>query len=239
MASSDRIEAYFRNISGGRVLDVATGSGGFVEFLKDSLKDYSEIIGVDVSGKGFASAQEKFADDAIRFMAMDASALAFDDASFDTVTISNSLHHLADIGCVLKEMYRVLRPGGRIIVVEMFRDNQTPAQLSHVLIHHWWARVNRLEGIIHYPTLTRQQIVGHIRALGVKSLETFDYTDSATDPHDPRTLEEIERITNDYLAKIEKNPAHAVLYRDGQSLLERARNVGFAWATEVIVIGTK
>ncbi len=239
MASSDRIEAFFKNISGGRVLDIATGAGGFVEFLKDTLQDYSEIIGVDVSGKGFAAAQEKFADDMIRFMAMDASALAFDDASFDTVTISNSLHHLPDISCVLKEMYRVLRPGGRIIVVEMFRDNQTPAQLSHVLIHHWWARVNRLEGIIHYPTLTRQQIVGHVRGLGMQSLETFDHTDSKTDPHDRQTLEEIERITNDYLAKIEKDPDQKVLYRDGKSLLERARNIGFAWATEVIVIGTK
>jgi ubiquinone/menaquinone biosynthesis C-methylase UbiE len=239
MASDNRIEAYFRDISGGRVLDVATGSGGFVEFLKDTLKDYSEIIGVDISGKGFAEKQAKFADDPIRFVTMDASALAFEDASFDTVTIANSLHHLADINCVLREMYRVLRPGGRIVVVEMFRDNQSPAQLSHVLIHHWWARVNRLEGIIHYPTLTRQQIVGHIKGLGLQSLETFDYTDSKIDPHDKKTLEEIERITNDCLAKIEGNPNQVVLYRDGLSLLERTRNVGFAWATEVIAVGTK
>jgi ubiquinone/menaquinone biosynthesis C-methylase UbiE len=239
MASNDRIEAYFREISGGRVLDVATGAGSFVEFLKDTLKNYSEIIGVDVSGKGFGVAQEKFGDAPIRFMAMDASALGFDDATFDTVTISNSLHHLADIDCVLREMYRVLRPGGRIVVVEMFRDNQSPAQLSHVLIHHWWARINRLEGISHYPTLTRQQIVGHIRNLGVKSLETFDYTDATVDPHDPKTLEHIEKITNEYLAKIEKDPDQAELHREGVSLLERARNVGFLWATEVIVIGTK
>jgi len=239
MASHERIEEYFRNISGGRVLDVATGAGSFVGFLRDTLKDYSEIIGVDVSRKGFAAAREKFADDPISFLTMEASALAFEDASFDTVTISNSLHHLVDIDCVLKEMYRVLRPGGRIIVIEMFRDNQSPAQLSHVLIHHWWARINRLEGIHHYPTLTRQRIVGHVRNLSPQAVETFDYTDAKADPHDPKTLEEIERITNDYLAKIENDPDQKELYRDGKSLLERARNIGFAWATEVIVVGTK
>ena len=35
------------HISGGRVLDVATGSGGFIHFLLDGLKDYIEILGVD------------------------------------------------------------------------------------------------------------------------------------------------------------------------------------------------
>lgn len=239
MAGTDRLVEYFKGISGGRVLDVATGGGGFVEFLKDSLKDYSEIIAVDVSGRGFAGAQDKFAGHPIRFVTMDASALAFDDETFDSVTISNSLHHLADIGCVLGEMFRVLRPGGRIVVVEMFRDNQTAAQLSHVLIHHWWARVNRLEGIVHYPTMTRQQVIGHVRKLGPRSLETFDYLDPDTDPHDKRTLDHVERITNEYLATIENDPAQTVLYRDGKSLLERARKIGFAWATEVIVIGTK
>jgi hypothetical protein len=96
-----------------------------------------------------------------------------------------------------------------------------------------------LEGIVHYPTMTRQQIVGHVRKLGPKSLETFDYIDLDADPQDKKTLDDVEQITNDYLAKIENNPAQTVLYRDGKSLLERARKIGFAWATEVIVIGPK
>ena len=239
MADADRMKEYFKHISGGRVLDVATGGGGFVQFLKDSLKDYSEIIGVDVPSTRLAGTQEKFAGDPIWFIGMNAAALAFDAASFDTVTIANSLHHLDDVDGVLREMYRVLRPGGRIIVVEMFRDNQTPAQLSHVLLHHWWARVNRLEGIVHYPTMTRQQIIGHIRKLGLQSVETIDYADPDADPHDRRTLEEIEKIINEYLAKIENDPGHADLYRDGKSLLERAYKVGFAWASEVIITGIK
>jgi len=56
---------------------------------------------------------------------MDAREMAFADASFYTVCISNSLHHMADLERVLAEMARVLRPKGRFIVAEMYCDGQT------------------------------------------------------------------------------------------------------------------
>ena len=102
------------NISGGRVLDVATGGGGFVHFLLDGLKDYDESIGVDNNERGAAAFAEAFKENPrVHFQLMDAHKLEFEDASFDLVCISNSLHHL-DPQPVLHEMTRVLRPGGHL-----------------------------------------------------------------------------------------------------------------------------
>jgi ubiquinone/menaquinone biosynthesis C-methylase UbiE len=76
----------------------------------------------------------------IDFVKMDAQEMTFADASFDTVCIANSLHHVAGLRRVLAEMTRVLRPKGRFIVAEMYCDGQTDPQMTHVLLHHWWAQ---------------------------------------------------------------------------------------------------
>jgi ubiquinone/menaquinone biosynthesis C-methylase UbiE len=83
------------HISGGRILDLATGSGGFIHFLIDGLRDYNEIIGVDTNERAAAAFAETFKDHSnIRFELKDVTQLEYDDSSFDLVSISNSLHHL-------------------------------------------------------------------------------------------------------------------------------------------------
>src|SRR5512138_2332077 len=88
-------------LSGGRVLDVATGSGGFLHFLLEGLQDYHEIIGVDNNIRGKEAFEAAFQDKPnIRFERQDACRLDFDDSSFDLVCLSNSLHHLEPIAAL-------------------------------------------------------------------------------------------------------------------------------------------
>ncbi len=142
-----------RGINGGRVLDVATGAGGFVSFLIEGLPDFVEITGIDVADDGRTAFEEAFADHPdVQFEVMDARALTYSAASFDTVAISDSLHHFEDPTVVLREMLRVLRPAGHLIVAEMYRDGQTAAQTTHVELHHWAAAINQTEGIVHRQT---------------------------------------------------------------------------------------
>jgi len=131
------LQQAFGNISGGRVLDVATGNGNFGGALMENLRDYSEIIGIDTNTHALDAGRENFKQDNIRFQSMDAAHLNFPDASFDTVCIAYSLRHLANLAQTLAEMRRVLKPGGHLIVGEMHRDHQTETQLAHVYLHHW------------------------------------------------------------------------------------------------------
>ena len=52
------IDSILRNIDGGRVLDVATQDGHFVQILMDHLKSYSEIVGVDISEQAIETASK-------------------------------------------------------------------------------------------------------------------------------------------------------------------------------------
>jgi SAM-dependent methyltransferase len=224
------------NISACRVLDVATGSGGLIHFLLDGLKEYTEIIGVDNNDRAAATFSKAFKENPrIHFQKMDAYTLDFPDMSFDLVCISNSLHHL-DPGPALREMMRVLRPGGYFLVSEMYRDNQTETQQTHVLLHHWWAAVDTVNNILHRETYTRQELLDLVASLGLKEVATYDLSDLGENPHDPAIMTELNPVFERYFQRAEGYPD---LQRHGEELRQRVVEIGFQSATTLVVIGQK
>ena len=114
------IERHLASISGGNVLDIATQRGGFIQTLIDLLSEYDSFIGIDITRKDWD--ENRFTDDRVKFIEMNAELLYFSDSTFDTVSMSHSLHHLTSIKKVLSEMKRVLRPHGYFILQEIYRD---------------------------------------------------------------------------------------------------------------------
>ena len=223
------------DLSGGRVLDVATGTGGFVRFLLDGLLDHDEIVGIDANGERAVAFVEAFGDHPdVRFERMDAHRLAFPGGSFDTVCVSNSLHHFADPAPVLAEMLRVLRPHGHLVVNEMYRDGQSETQMTHVLLHHWWAAVNRLGGEMHRETYARAAILDIVEGLGLSELRVFDLADPDQDPHDPATVADLEAAIDRHVAMAEGDPE---LQARGEALRARLREVGVRGATQLVAVG--
>ena len=173
----DIIERALSDIVGGRVLDVATQEGRFVQILRENLQSYTEIVGIDISEQAIETARGTFGQANIQFWVMDAEQLDFEDESFDTVSISASFHHLSNIPQVLKEMERVLKPAGHFILVEMHRDGQTEAEFTSIYLHHWVAEVDSTLGRLHNSTLARQELVNYVAGLGLNEVEVYDYTD--------------------------------------------------------------
>lgn len=233
------LENRLAGISGGKVLDIATGEGGFILMLKESLRDYDEFIGIDITDGKFNKAREKFEGEKISFAKMDGARLAFGNDSFDTVTVCNSLHHLGDIPSTLQEMKRVLRPGGHFVLFEMINDNQTPQQMNHVDLHHWWAAVNRLEGIPHNPTLKKAEIVSFIEQLDLSDFEAIEHLYNDDGQEDDETIQYLFGTIDEFLKKLESIPNTEALMDEGRELRRRIENNGFAWATELVVIGKK
>jgi len=223
-------------ISGGRVLDLATGSGGFIHFLIEGLKDYREIIGVDSNGHAGAAFAEAFGDKPnIHFELRDVSQLDFGDSSFDVVCISNSLHHL-DPMPVLRQMLRVLRPGGYLLVSEMYRDGQTEAQMTHVHLHHWWAAVDTANGVAHHETYRRSELVEMVSSLGLCNEVLYDLQDLQPNPKDPEIIAELDPIFERYIQRADGYPD---LQSRGKELRQRVEKVGFHSATTLVMLGQK
>jgi len=228
------------NLDAGNVLDVATGNGSFIELLISNLRSYKTITGVDSQSNHASGFAENFVKHPeVRFVTMDASDLQFPDHIFDTVSISNSLHHLPDMTKVLNEMMRVLKPGGNFILQEMFRDQQSNPQMTHVLLHHWWAQIDSALGITHFETFTKQEILAILDGLRLSPFTWIDICDFSEDPLNPETIQLLDEIIDRYTKRAESIPQAGPILEQGKLLRDQLHRIGFQNASAILAVGQK
>ncbi|MGI9140317.1 MAG: methyltransferase domain-containing protein [Gemmatimonadaceae bacterium] len=117
--------------TGGTVLDVGAGTGVLLDRLREQ-HPHSRLIGADLSRGMLGVARERLRHGA-SLVAGDAVSLPFDAASFDVVISSSSLHCWDDPAAGLRELSRVLRPGGHLVVTDWCHDYLTCRLLDRVL----------------------------------------------------------------------------------------------------------
>jgi SAM-dependent methyltransferase len=225
-------------ITGGKVLDVATGEGEFIKTLTRNLKNYVEIIGIDTL-EYTKAAGSIFYTENVRFMQMDAERLGFCDEGFDTVSISSSLHHLENIPQCLEEMKRVLKSGGHLIIRETHRDIQAEPQLTDMYIHHWVAEIDSALGYTHNRTFTRQELVDFVKGLGLCNVVFYDISNTDLDPMDEAAIKANVEGIDRYIQHAAGLPACKTLRQRGEELRQRHHEVGVQWEPELIVVGEK
>jgi SAM-dependent methyltransferase len=235
----DVIQRTLSGIAGGRVLDVATQEGGFVRILMEHLKDYTEIVGIDINEAAIETARTTVGQEGVRFLVMDAERLDFADESFDTVCISASLHHLANVPPVLEEMERVLKPGGHFLVVEMHRDGQTEAELTSVYLHQWVAEVDSTLGRLHNSTLARQEFADHVGRLGLGRVELYDFVERDSNPMETTRIEMLDGLIDRTIQRAEEAGDYPELKGRGEHLRRRLHKVGAQREPVLLVVGVK
>lgn len=102
-----------------RILDLATGTGDLALLLKRQAPR-AEVVGVDFARPMLEIARRKAEAQGLGvvFQEGDALALPFPDGHFDATTIAFGFRNFADYERALKELYRVLAPGGRLVILE-------------------------------------------------------------------------------------------------------------------------
>ena len=119
---------------GGRAIDVATGTGKVAADLLRSAGPGGEVLGVDISPGMIGVARERFAGrPGLTFVVGDALALPAEDGRFDAATIAFGMRNLPDYTRGFGEMARVVRPGGKVVCLEISRPR---SRLARVM--RWW-----------------------------------------------------------------------------------------------------
>jgi demethylmenaquinone methyltransferase / 2-methoxy-6-polyprenyl-1,4-benzoquinol methylase len=126
---------------GDRVLDVATGTGDLAIELKRRVGPSGEVVGSDFSDAMLELAREKAGD--VRFEHGNALGLPYEDDSFDAATVGFGARNFSDLAQGLREMTRVVRPGGRVVVLEITTPQRPPLSWFFRL---WFDRVVPLLG---------------------------------------------------------------------------------------------
>jgi demethylmenaquinone methyltransferase/2-methoxy-6-polyprenyl-1,4-benzoquinol methylase len=113
---------------GGLVLDIATGTGELARHLSQS-NCGATIVGVDFCPDMLLKARGKLASfegNVVQLVLGDALKLPFPDSTFDSVTIGFALRNVADLDTAFSEIARVVKPGGRVVSLELSRPSFMP-----------------------------------------------------------------------------------------------------------------
>ncbi|MFD1768984.1 bifunctional demethylmenaquinone methyltransferase/2-methoxy-6-polyprenyl-1,4-benzoquinol methylase UbiE [Sphingobacterium suaedae] len=130
------------------ILDVATGTGDFaIESLR--ILNPSKIIGVDISSGMLDVAREKIEKkglkDRFEVQLGDSEKLQFPDNTFDAVTVAFGVRNFENLEQGLADIRRVLKPGGRAVVLELSNPTMFPIkQLYHFYFHKFTPALGRL-----------------------------------------------------------------------------------------------
>lgn len=106
---------------GSKVLDIGCGTGKFTYRLH-KINSNLEIYGCDFSEVMINKAKAKLKDESIEFKIGDVESLPYEPDTFDVITCSHSFHHYPNQRGAVLEMFRVLKDGGKVMIVDGCRD---------------------------------------------------------------------------------------------------------------------
>ncbi|MDR1880851.1 MAG: bifunctional demethylmenaquinone methyltransferase/2-methoxy-6-polyprenyl-1,4-benzoquinol methylase UbiE [Tannerellaceae bacterium] len=127
---------FLRPFSPARILDVATGTGDLAIALYEALRP-GLVVGIDLSDGMMEVGRRKAAKAgcarSVLFERQDCMALSYPDDSFDAVTVAFGVRNFAQIARGIAEMYRVLKPGGRLLILELSTPRRFPMKQLYAL----------------------------------------------------------------------------------------------------------
>lgn len=156
--------------AGGSAVDVATGTGKVAADLHRRVGPGGRVLGVDLSYGMIEIATRRFADrPGLVFVVGDALALPTEDGAFDAATIAFGMRNLPDYRQGFAEMARSVRPGGRVLCLEIARPRN---RLARIL--RWW-----FDRIV--PAIGRLAGQGGAYAYLVQSVKAYPAPDRVAD----------------------------------------------------------
>ncbi|MCK8058562.1 class I SAM-dependent methyltransferase [Fusibacter sp. A1] len=233
----ERLKRLITDIHPKKIVDLATGNGSFIQTLLSMDIDFDSIIGIDSSITAIEAAKKAVIHDKVTFMQMDIEDITLQKYSFDAVCLSNSIHHMQDLNKCIGIMTELIRPGGILLFNEMYSGSLNQQQVTHTLIHHFWAEIDRANNIVHNETLDRKEIIkaikGHER-IGEVDIWNLEVTDQK--PLKPEDYVLLKDTLVKSLDRVKDHKDFEKFEIKAAMLEKRLDTIGFLPAPQIIVV---
>lgn len=230
----EQLKEYFKDKKVNLILDAGTGTGDFIAVLKEIFPK-SEITGIDPNAESLYEAKEKYPE--VTFIENGAENLDFEDNVFDAASISMALHHVPDVQKSLNELQRVVKPGGWIIVNELYSDNLNKAQETHKIYHHFRSKIDRLTGVSHNETFKKSEIIDIIKDSGIETVLVFDNIIPQETKVTDEILEEKLNKMKQLLEKVKNLTEYDLLKPEIKKFRSKLIKYGFQSPPRVVIVG--
>ena len=231
------LKEYLSHVKPGVALDVGTRFGEFAFTLVEAMPKGSRIIGIDCDAAAVEQARERSAGKGVEFQVGEGDHLDFADGSAELAAISNTLHHIEDYNAVLDEMMRVLRPGGTLLINEMFSDNQDEAQQNHFAQHTLEAKLDMISGHFQRPTWKKDEILEILARLNLKDVRVLEMLEE--EKMDKKLAEKTMKLCAAVEKKAAGHPEYDALMAEARKIQQRVEKTGIRRCTQLIYIGKK
>jgi len=228
---------YISKMDAGDILDVACGTGGSANRLLDLIKDYNSLTGIDINPDYKQKFLKNIEHNNIFFTASGIGGFIDSGKKFDTVQFSYSLHHIEGIEDVLNRVCNLLKPGGVVLLFEMYSDDLNETQNMQKRIHHFAAFLDSAAGAYHRQTYSKieiRRLAAKCRFRTVKEFETDNGAGIITDSG------EIEKLFKGIRKKAEKSFGGSIPEETLKAIEELHNSVsetGFSCPPALIFVG--
>lgn len=134
--------------AGHHVLDLAGGTGDMARLLSDYVGSEGLVTICDINASMLAEGRDRLVDDGILsnvlYVQADGEQLPFADNTFNSITIAFGLRNFTDKQAALSAMYRVLKPGGRLVILEFSKPRNEILGNAYKGFQQLWPKVGKL-----------------------------------------------------------------------------------------------
>ena len=134
--------------AGDRALDFCCGTGDITELLEKAVGPQGMVIGLDFSEGMLKTARTRDGGESRRLLQGDAMSLPVSDTTLDAATVGYGLRNLAEIQPCLNEVYRILKPGGRFLIIDV---GKVKLPVVKQLFDFYFRNIVPLIGKVLYP----------------------------------------------------------------------------------------
>jgi ubiquinone/menaquinone biosynthesis C-methylase UbiE len=223
------------NYDAGSLLDIAVGRGDFLKFAMGSFHTWKSAAGIDIDAESLQIAVKEFSNTSVILIWGSALTMPFTDGYFDTVTMSNALHHIETLPPLFVETGRVIKSNGLIVINEMLNERLSRIQETYMLYHRFNADVDNQLGHFHREPFNLKELLALIKS---SSLHLLDYFVHEETTGDYLNREEIDAMAERLRKKVKllrgtdfyyfyENKAREIIHRLSGTGVHRPRHITF------------